>query len=340
MIQDDKIGIVYGLMGLLQDDAGFVKFDGKKWMLNETALKAHLEAIAKAGANAVRFLPWGVWGSHPGQKKAYQFQPYMLNQTTDKWDLSVFNNHYFPIVKRVFDIINGLNMTVVFPLFDNCQFHGGYRKWSPWFSNVQGLFSFYGADADKYTKRWVSTMTLRHAKNDVIWAFGNELENVACPAFVKRVIFPYIKLRNLDFNRLTYGATTKVGSDDSIQDQVRLLVREAFGLKAEKNMMMEDHGFPFAASLPVWGKKPWRKIYSDDGFYGGKSLCDKRDKGARPSAVEWWAKAAYILSHYPLSAPGRPRLISFEHLPGVYPPNTGCQVATIRSISGACGTKK
>jgi hypothetical protein len=80
-------------------------------------------------------------------------------------------------------------------------------------------------------------------------------------------------------------------------------------------------------------------MYSDDGFYGGKSLCDKRDKGARPSAVEWQAKAAYILSHYPSSVSDRPRLISFEHLPGVYPPDTACQTATIKAISGAYRAK-
>jgi hypothetical protein len=35
MFQHDKIGIVYGLMGLLQDDAGFVKFDGKQHVFHE-----------------------------------------------------------------------------------------------------------------------------------------------------------------------------------------------------------------------------------------------------------------------------------------------------------------
>ena len=36
MIQEDKIGIGYGLMGLLQDDARFVTFNGKAWILERT----------------------------------------------------------------------------------------------------------------------------------------------------------------------------------------------------------------------------------------------------------------------------------------------------------------
>jgi hypothetical protein len=214
-------------------------------------------------------------------------------------------------------------MTVIFPLFDNCQFHGGYSKWSPWVSNVQGISTLYDPDADVYTKRWVSTMTLRFKDADVIWAFGNELENQAAPAFIKRVIFPYIKLRTLDFNRMTYGATTKVSAGNSIQDTVRISVRDTFGPIAEKNMMMEDHGFPFTASLPVWGNKPWRKLYSDDGLH------------PRPTPSAWAARARYILANYPISASGRPRLISFEHLPDKYPMDLALDVATIKAIKAA-----
>jgi len=334
MFQDDKCGIGYGLMGLLQDDARFVTFNGTKWSFDADALGAHVKKIKEAGGNFIRALAYGVWGSHPGQKKTYQFQPYVLSG--DKWDLGKFNTHYFPIVEKAFSIINEEGMTVLFDLFDNCQFHGGYRKWSPWYSNVQRITSFYEKDADKYTKAWISTWIVRAKRKnlDIIWGL-NEAENLAYPDFFKRIIIPYMKRGLIDPNRTTYGATTKIGPTDSVQDQVRHLVEDQFGMKASRDMIMEDHGYPFAVSLPVWGNKPNRKMYSDDGFYGGKSLCDKRDKRARPSAVEWGARAKYILDHYPSSASGRPRLISFEHLPGFYPPNDVCQAATIRAISGA-----
>ena len=361
MFADDKIGIGYGLMGLLQDDAKFVTFNGKAWILDETALTKHLKAISAAGANFARFLPWGVWGSHPGQKKAYQFQPYFLDTSRDKWDLSAFNTHYFPIVKRVIEIINGLNMTVMFCLFDACQFHGGYSKWSPWVSNVQGITTLYDPAADVYTKRWVSTMTLRFKDADVIWAFGNEMNNAAFPAFAKRVIFPYIKLRNLDFNRMTYGATmmsTAYLGNHQYEDKycpldyVKRDVGDVFGDEAKLDVYREIHGCggiecgaerPFGAdvdqALLGWGKNPIRKIFSDDGCYTGNSKCDKRDKGARPSAETWGKMATYILANYPVTMGGRDRLINFEHLPGVYPPNDICQAATIRAISTAYHNK-
>jgi hypothetical protein len=306
-------------MGLLQDDAGFVKFDGSKWTLNEAALAAHLGAIAKAGANAIRLLPWGVWGSHPGQKKAYQFQPYVL--VGDKWDLSRFNTYYFPIVEKAFSIINEEGMTIIFDLFDNCQFHGGYRKWSPWFNNVQGITSFYGKDADAYTKPWISTWIVRAKRKGFDIIFGlNEAENSGYPEFFKRIIIPYMKRGLLKPERMTYGATTKIGPVDSIQDQVRNMVESAFGKTAERAIIMEDHGYPFTASLPVWGKKPWRKLYSDDGLH------------PRPTPAQWGARAKYILKY----AGNNKRFVNFEHLPNSYPIDLNLQIATIKAIKKAC----
>lgn len=324
MFKDDKVGIGYGMLGLFQDPA-FVAFNGKAWTLDETFLKKHLKAMANAGANFVRVLPWGVWGPHKYGRRS-QFQPYVLNVDKNLWDLATFNAYYFPIVKRVFEIINGLNLTVLWDWFCNCQFHGGTRKWSPWYSNVQGITSFYGKDADKYTRRWLSTTILRYGYYDVIWGFGNELENRAAPDFVKRVIFPFIKAKNLPFDHLTYGATTKIVAGDSNQDIIRNAVEDTFGKDAERSIFMEDHGWPFTASLPIWGKKPWRKIYSDDGYY------DALDN--RPSPTAWGAKAKFILTNYYSAA--RPQIISFEHLPpkGDHS-KPEREAAAIRAISAA-----
>lgn len=325
MIQDDKIGIGYGLLGLFQDDAGFVTFDGKKWTLNDVSLAAHLAEIAKAGANFVRILPWGVWGSHPGQKKPYQFQPYFLDTSRDKWDLSMFNTYYFPIVEKVFTIANSVGLTILWDLFDNCQFHGGYKKWSPWVNNIQDVESFYEPDADQYSRHWIATWLIRAERNgwDIIWGWGNEMNNLAFPDFAKRIIFPYVKAKKLDFNRMTYGATTKIGPTDSIQDQVRNMVEDTFGKAAERAIIMEDHGYPFTASLPVWGKKPWRKLYSDDGLH------------PRPIPTQWGARAKYILNY----AGDKTKFVNFEHLPEAYPMDLAFDVATIGSIFRACRTK-
>jgi hypothetical protein len=124
----------------------------------------------------------------------------------------------------------------------------------------------------------------------------------------------------LNPERMTYGATTKIGPVDSIQDQVRNMVESAFGKTAERAIIMEDHGYPFTASLPVWGKKPWRKLYSDDGLH------------PRPTPAQWGARAKYILKY----AGNNKRFVNFEHLPNSYPIDLNLQIATIKAIKKAC----
>jgi len=351
MIQDDKCGIIYGdLCPMALDQHG--RFDGKKFTLDEDGLRVELQAAANAGANAVRFLPdfTGVWGKHPGGKKS-QFQPCVLNAKETAWILGTYskdkgwipawNTYFFPIQDRIFQIANEAGLTVIYCLFEGCQFNSGARIWSPWYSNEQGITTFYDPKADIFSKPWVGTMTVRAARRDVILGFGNELENKAAPDFVERVIFPYLKIRKWSLSRVTLGATAKiVGAGDSIQDLIRKKVRDTFGLVMEKDVIQEDHGWPFTATLPLWGPKPYRKLYSDDGFYGGHSLCDKSFKGVRPSATEWGKLSLDILKKYPAAASGRERLISFEHLPAGYSTgNLECKIAPIKAISTAYHNK-
>jgi hypothetical protein len=344
MYQDDKIGIGYGMLcPMALDQHG--RFDGKVFTVDKAGLDLELETAAEAGANFIRCLPdlTGVWGQHPGGKKS-QFQPHVLNTKQTAWILGKYNTYFFPIQDYIFARANNFGLTVLYDLFENCQFHGGYRVWTPWYSNEQGVTSFYGKDADPYSKPWVSTMMVRAARRDVILGFGNELENQAAPDFVERVIFPYIKSQKWPLGRMTLGATAKiVGAGDSIQDTIRKKVRDTFGLVAEKDVIQEDHGWPFTATLPLWGPKPYRKCYSNDGTYfdpkhPSASKCDISGigKGARPSAAAQGALAKMILTKYPASLGGRARLISFEHLPAGF--GTGsleCKVAPIEAISAS-----
>jgi hypothetical protein len=332
MFTDDKIGIGYGmLVPMALDQHG--RFDGKTFTVDKPGLDLELESASKAGANFVRCLPdfMGVWGKHPGGKKS-QFQPYVLNTKQTAWILGKYNTYFFPIQDYIFGRANNFGLTVLYDLFENCQFHGGQRIWTPWYSNEQGVTSFYGKNADPYSKPWVSTMMVRAARRDVILGFGNELENKAAPEFVERVIFPYIKARKWPLGRMTLGATAKiVGSGDSIQDLIRKKVRATFGLVAEKDVIQEDHGWPFTATLPIWGNKPYCKCYSNDGTYldpkdprASKYDISGIGKGARPSAAAQGALAKVILTKYPASLGGRARLISLEHLPA------GFSIATIK----------
>jgi hypothetical protein len=376
MFQDDKCGIIYGdLCPMALDQHG--RFDGKKFTLDEDGLRVELQVAADAGANAVRFLPdfTGVWGKHPGGKKS-QFQPYILNAKETAWVLGTYskdkgwtpayNTYFFPIQDRIFQIANEAGLTVIYCLFEGCQFNSGARIWSPWYSNEQGVTSFYEPKADVFSRPWVSTMMLRAARRDVILSFGNEINNQGSPDFVKRVIFPYLKLRKWDFNKLFYGATmmhmTYLGNHKYEEKMYPLEwikgdLGDTFGDEAKLNTFREIHGCggpiekddrPFGAdvdqALSWWGKNPIRKVFSDDGCYlndKNASKCDVRiGKGARPSAETWGAMAKMIFAKYPAAAGSRSKLINFEHLPAGF--STGsleCKVAPIKAISGAYRAK-
>jgi len=317
MIKDTKVPIIYGLLGVFQDDAGFFELDGKNWISRYGDLVAHLTKIKNAGADGVRIFAGPVWGGHKYGKRS-QFQPYLLDEKADAWNLDSWNTYFFPRLKTTIEIINDLNMTVLLPWFENCQFHGAYKRWSCWANNVQGIGSFYEPKADQYSKNWMFTLYNRYyGKYDVIFPFGNENENKDFPDMANRVILPFVKKYGLDFKRLTYGATVKLPITDSNQFKVRLLVRKQFGSSIEKKILMEDHGYPFTASLPKWAGD-YRGICSDDGLH------------PRPSPSAWAAKAKFIVTHYPKNTPW------IEHLPETHPIDLALDVATIKAIKKVC----
>jgi len=170
MIKDDKFGIGWGRF-VPMDDA-FGSFDGTRFTLDEVGLDKEAHAVANAGANFVRVFPWGGWDRHPYGKKS-QFQPYMLDASRDKWELSAFNDYYFPIMRKVFEIFNGVNMNVMFDLFEACQFHGAVLQWSPWAVNVQGVQRFWEPAADKYSKAWILRCLKEFKGYDWLVSWGN-----------------------------------------------------------------------------------------------------------------------------------------------------------------------
>jgi len=58
--------IIYGPICMLQDPR-FVKYDSAldKWYLDENAVNIEFCAVANAGADGIRLLPWGVWAGRP-----------------------------------------------------------------------------------------------------------------------------------------------------------------------------------------------------------------------------------------------------------------------------------
>jgi hypothetical protein len=349
MWKDDQFGIGWGRF-VPMDDA-FGSFDGKKFTLDEVGLDKEAHAVANAGANFVRVFPWGVWGQHPYGKKS-QFQPYMLDTSRDKWELSEFNSYYFPIMRKAFEIFNGVNMSVMFDLFEACQFHGAVAQWSPWAVNLQGVQRFWEPNADKYSKAWIPRCLKEFKNYEWIVSWGNETIHADIPDFTKRVIVPIIRSEKLDFKRMFYGPNmtpyrydgnhvyARQPDNRSVQDLVQGIFEDEFGVAKKMDVIRPVHGCGGPCD-PKDGERPYgplldqaiyvnkaavRLLVSDDGVYNGDSKCDfDNQKRYRPSAAIWGKMVKYTVGMHPN--------VSFEHIP--HGSNLDCHVETIKAISGA-----
>lgn len=334
--QGDKCGIGWGRF-VPMELTNYGSFDGAKFTLDEAGLDKEFRAISNAGANFVRIFPWGVWGNHPFGKRS-QFQPYVLNTSKDLWNLSKFNSYYFPIMRRVFEIANGVNMSVMFDLFDNCQFHGdGIKQWSPWANNVQGILRPEEAVADRYTKAWIEKCLAEFKGYDVVWSLGNEMVYSGFPDFVARVVCPFIKAKKFNFKRLV------VGADFSLTNSYQSDVLDAFinahlpgymaairpihtcGGPCDPPDAQQPYGPTLTAALDVF-KPACVVLVSDDAVYNGDSRCDFDDRlRYRPSPATWGMMVKYVIGRHPNA--------HFEHIP--HGPDLACHVETFEAISQA-----
>lgn len=347
----DKCGIGWGRF-VPMELSNYGSFDGTKFTLDEVGLDKEFRAVANAGANFVRVFPWGVWGNHPFGKRS-QFQPYVLDISRDKWDLSKFNGYYFPIMRRVFEIANSVNLSVMFCWFDACQFHGdSIKRWSPWANNVQDITRPEEKGADQYTRAWILKVLAEFGGYDALWSFGNEMIHASFPAFVSRVIVPIVRSKNLDFKRLTYGAHltpypyegnheySRPADNPSVQDIVQGIFEDEFGLAAKMAVIRDAHGCggpceprdnerPYGETLDqalYTSKAAVRWLVSDDGVYNGNSLCDfDAQLRYRPAPATWGAMVRYVLGIHPNS--------NFEHIPNG--PDLACHIETFEAISQA-----
>jgi len=274
-----------------------------------------------------------VWGKHPYGRKS-QFQPFVYDVKAKAWDLDKKNDYYFPIMRTIVGANQASNKTTLLSVFDGCELHAGARGWSPWAVNKQGISSFYEPKADEYTGGFFQDCIDELKPYDVVFDF-NEPENAAYPAFFERVILPIVKETKWPLKRLTYGATTKPERTNSIQDQVRAIVRRTYGRAAQKRIWSPDHGFPFTKNGLL--KYPDAKILSDNGFYLGDSNCDIRTgKGARPSARMWARVSLSIMKTYPVADGSRYPILIFEHLPaGFSTGDRACWISPIEAISAS-----
>jgi hypothetical protein len=318
--------IVYGSICLLGDPR-FISYDKPTdtWSLNEGALREHLcavanvlsladgDSLAKKYEKGVRLLPWSPWGEHPHGLSS-QFQPYMMNADRTKFDLEHFNTWYFPIVKRVIAILNEYGFRVWWCLFDNCQFTGGFEKWSPWSTNTQGITSVYDPkafqDPDEehpvrvnLFKAWWKECIAKFKGLKVGWAWSNEGNKVGMLALAKGGIFPILKSStSFDPKFMTYGATMEpveyhpeipveqggpYPGNAGMLDILKGVVGTLFGDKTKLAIWKEVHsiggkGYPAIPNrlhqATVWwlreSSNGIRVWLSNDGVFDGDSECD------------------------------------------------------------------
>lgn len=327
----DRVKIIYGHLAMTDYSFGFVSLasDKKTWSLDETAWKTHCSGIAKAGANAVRILPYAVWEPRPYGRTS-QFCPWALDKATNRWDLMKWNPYYFPIMTRIIKIANDCGLEVLFPWFDHCQQQPGtWTKYTPWRNNINGVTSFYDTKADKLCYYWIRMVLRKFEGLNVLYPWGNELaENKKALDWVRRVIFPAIKAFKIPYDRMTYGFTMdqaeylgkgKFADKSTYQDQARKFFGEYFPPEQNKLKLIREvhkcgtlaldsfcpYGHRPAQAAFWWGDKPavGKWILSDDGVHE----CNNPKDGGRPDAARWkamatWAKGLKnppILEHLP-----------------------------------------
>ncbi|MHB8053668.1 MAG: hypothetical protein ACYDH3_00225 [Candidatus Aminicenantales bacterium] len=328
--------IAYGWL-CWSDDATMLSRDSASgaWTIHIEPVRQYLCAIANAGADEVRVLPYGVWGPRPDGILS-QFSPYVVNG--GKFNLAEFNDYYFPIMRRFIEAANEYGLRVRFVWFDNCQLAGNYKN--PWETNGQGITSFYGKPADKYSRPWIRRVVQEFTGLDVSYALGNETTDPEFVGMADRVLIPAVRELGLNPSRLYFGATMSrvawqgtgydIHAPPTVQDLVRSHFAGEFGDSFGHKIAREVHGCGVGIdpgslahqALWWWAGKPVGPFeLSDDGEWAGASKCDREDAGhVRPSAEQWTATIKASLC----------KNINYEHLPKGG--DLACQVAVLRAM--------
>lgn len=342
----DARWLVYGPLTFTDYGYGFMSSDGGAFTFDLKAWGQYCAAIANAGANAIRVLPYGVWGERAEGRKS-QFSPYVLEG--EKWNLGKWNPEYFTIMRKALEIANKYRLTVWFCWFDNCQLQKGtWTPMSPWMHNTQGITSFYEKGADKYCAAWVKKVIAEFGDLDIFWPWGNELNGDKTPAWARRVLFPLIKSLKIPYDRMTYGAVMddapylgegKFKDKATGQDIARKYFGEDFPPESNKfRLLREVHKcgtVKFDACTP-FGKRPEQAAF----WWGNKAVGDfvlsddgvkenwPSEDGGRPDADRWGDMMARYLKY---------KNAHFEHLPEGG--SLDYQVSVLRAMSEAYKAK-
>lgn len=122
--------------------------------LDEFGWRCRVVEVLNAGVNVWRFFPGA-----SGVNKLRPFHPFAASG--EGWDLSKYNQNWFDVMKRAFQIVNRPDpkvkkgALVSFELLDNCQVNGPWRTLSPWHNNVNGVDTFYSNKAYSFVDKYI-----------------------------------------------------------------------------------------------------------------------------------------------------------------------------------------
>jgi len=198
------------VMGCLTSDNQAV--DLVKW-------REWCRSSADAGANGIRILPYAPWAYPSGAVPINKlWSPYLLDG--GKWDLSKYNSAYFTALKQMVAIAREYNLDIWFSLFDNCQFHHGAEKVTPWGNNKQGINGYYGSLP--YALKWTDKV-LAVLGDTVKYELINEgeLRNFPGAPEWNVAVFDRLIAKGIDPANICWGALPSTIYKDGIFQQDR-----------------------------------------------------------------------------------------------------------------------
>jgi hypothetical protein len=358
--------ICYSQLCILGEREFVARSSSGLWELNEVAANQLYCAVANGGAEMQRILPWGVWGARPAGLLD-QFAPYPLVDapiaapaggppdaqlgTAKKFDLSRFNDWYFPIVRRLISIARSYEIKTTFCFGDSCQFHNfqNSKRFSPFVTNVNGITTLWEDGAHPIFKAFVERCLAELSGLGVGWSWGNEMNVPHFLELARDVIFPLLRSGAIAAESSTLGATAEKAIYENgqytggagLQDDIKKAVGEEFGDDVKQRIWREVHGvgggaFPAVPNmldqvLYWWGNHAHKIWLSDDGVWDGDSPCDfQPDTGRRRPSAARWKRIVEI-------ARGYSNNFVFEHLPKGG--DVACQKATVTAIYRALNDK-
>ena len=313
----DKVWVGFSVLGDLSTAGywGVVKYENGKFSLDKKRLYNRLRRAANAGANVVRVLPLSCWEV---KSREAMFQPFAWDTVQGAWDVSRYNDYYFPIVKEFVEVARTVGMKVLFELFDNCGLWPSIRWLNPWTWNANGIENFY-VEADPIYK-WVNKV-IGELGNSVLYGMGNELTDAVglirtnglltgTKMFSK--ILPILKISGI--TPFSYGADLDIPTESthsSVMKAMAMDVEQIWDENAKVQLFRPCHQACSATSDRVITPVAWWRyhsiLFSDDGAF------------PRPTASEWAVAMKYVLDRQSIDVAqfgqaGKARLM-FEHCP-------------------------